>query len=172
MIWTTAMSVECKCFGNWLDSKGRRRAAMPVVFTSVLPHQPQASDPRPMAWLGDVVYRISQTPQVWLDHVVFEEAGALVYNWNAVEELFPEGLLDDMFEAYCRLLQRLADEAESWQESWPETASKLLPPAQLEQRAAVNATGRRHRPDCSTPCLQRRYPSDRCNRRWFLRDGP
>ena len=89
-----------------------------------------------MAWLGDVVYMISQTPQVWLDQVVFEEAGALVYSWDAVEELFPEGLLDDMFEAYCGLLRRLADEAESWQESWPETARKLVPPRQIEQRVS------------------------------------
>jgi amino acid adenylation domain-containing protein len=116
------------------------RAAMPVVFTSILPHQSQARDARPMAWLGEVVYRISQTPQVWLDHIVYEEAGALVYHWNAVEELFPEGLLDDLFDAYCRLLQRLADEEETWQDSWPETARTLLSPAQLAQRALVNAT--------------------------------
>jgi amino acid adenylation domain-containing protein len=115
-------------------------AAMPVVFTSVLPQGTQAGESRPMAWMGDVVYMISQTPQVWLDHVVFEEAGALVYNWDAVEELFPEELLDDMFEAYGRLLRRLADEGESWEESWPETARTLMPPRQIEQRVSVNAT--------------------------------
>jgi len=61
----------------------------------------------------------------------------LVFNWDGVEELFPEGLLDDMFEAYCRLLRRLADEEDVWQE----TRQQLVPvPAtQLKQRAAVNA---------------------------------
>jgi amino acid adenylation domain-containing protein len=116
------------------------RAAMPIVFTSILPHQTQASDQRPMAWLGEVVYRVSQTPQVWLDHVVAEEAGALVYSWNAVEELFPEKLLDDMFGAYYRLLQRLADDEECWQESRPESARQLLPPKQIEQRISINCT--------------------------------
>ena len=41
---------------------------------------------------------ITQTPQVWLDHQVIEDAGGLLFNWDAVEELFPPGLLDDMFE--------------------------------------------------------------------------
>jgi len=119
---------------------GTPRAEMPVVFTSALTHDTQSNDPNPMSWMGEVVYSITQTPQVWIDHQVFEEAGALVFNWDAVEELFPVGMLQAMFESYGLLLQRLADDEASWQETWPETAEKLVPSIHLEQRAAANTT--------------------------------
>jgi epothilone synthetase B len=112
-------------------------AIMPIVFTSLLSLGPRGFQPSlvDLSELGEVVYEITQTPQIWLDHQVFEEAGALVFNWDAVEELFPSGLLDDMFGAYCRLVQNLAEGL-----SWQETALQLIPPAQLEQRAAINST--------------------------------
>ncbi|HEY6324239.1 MAG TPA: condensation domain-containing protein, partial [Thermoanaerobaculia bacterium] len=78
--------------------------AMPVVFTSTLTMAGAPSAALP----GEAGYGISQTPQVLLDHQVGEHGGALVYNWDAVEELFPAGLLDAMFAAYGGLLERLA----------------------------------------------------------------
>ena len=48
-------------------------------------------------WLGKLNYNISQTPQVWLDHQVVEMDGCLCLFWDAVEELFYPGMLDDMF---------------------------------------------------------------------------
>ncbi|HEY9404139.1 MAG TPA: amino acid adenylation domain-containing protein, partial [Pyrinomonadaceae bacterium] len=114
-----------------------QRISMPVVFTSTLNLASSGrSGSGAGSQLGHVVYSISQTPQVWLDHQVHEQEGALVFNWDAVENLFPEGLLPDMFDAYCRLLQRLSVEEGSWRE----TAGHALPPAQLEQRVLVNAT--------------------------------
>jgi len=120
--------------------RGKPRAEMPVVFTSALTLDARSGDPNPMSWMGEVVYSITQTPQVWIDHQVFEEAGALVFNWDAVVELFPEGMVEGMFDSYCLFLKRLADDDKSWQETWPKTAEKLVPPAQLAQRAVVNAT--------------------------------
>ena len=93
-----------------------------------------------MSWMGDVVYSITQTPQVWIDHQVFEESGVLAFNWDVVDELFPEGLVGAMFDSYCRFLQCLADDEGSWQDTWPETVQTLVPPEQLEQRASINAT--------------------------------
>jgi non-ribosomal peptide synthetase component F len=78
----------------------------------------------------------SQTPQVWLDHQVVEHEGGLLLNWHAVEELFPEGVLDAMFEAYRGLLRALG-EAES---DWSAPVGSLLPLDQAEVRAKVNAT--------------------------------
>lgn len=121
---------------------GEPKAIMPVVFTSLLHHEIQVRDPRVMRWLGDVVYSNAQTPQVWLDTIAGEEMEALVFRWNAVEELFPPGLLNDMFEAYCLLLQDLANLEEPWQEPGSETALRLIPPAQVAHRASVNATDR------------------------------
>lgn len=118
----------------------RPGALMPVVFTSVLTQESSSSGHNPMRWMGETVFSIYQTPQVWLDHSVVEEDGALELIWNALEELFPENMLDDMFESYCAFLHRLADDESSWQETWHETAQKLLPAAQIEQRTSINAT--------------------------------
>jgi len=128
---------------------GIQSVAMPIVFTSILPHtsvrevsfletdisEGSISD---LTTLGDEIYSITQTPQVWLDHQVSEQNGALVFNWDVVEALFPSGMLEDMFDAYCCSLQRLADEEDAWQETTWQLVS--TPAYQLEQRAAINST--------------------------------
>ena len=113
-------------------------ALMPIVFTSLLDLGAQGfcSPTLSLGRLGKVVCSVTQTPQVWLDYQVLEENGALVINWDAVEEIFPPDLLDDMLAAYCCLLQRLADDDLSWQE----TRHTHVPQTQLAQRTAVNAT--------------------------------
>ncbi|MBW4428340.1 MAG: amino acid adenylation domain-containing protein [Nostoc desertorum CM1-VF14] len=112
------------------------KALMPVVFTSTLTLTEAGQNTDPFAPFGSVVYSITQTPQVWLDHQVYEEEETLVCNWDAVEELFPGGLLDDMFEAYYGFLFRLAND----ESAWLETRRQLLPNSQLELFAAINAT--------------------------------
>jgi amino acid adenylation domain-containing protein len=80
-----------------------------VVFTSALGHPGLDPDaPSPLAWLGQTVFAITQTPQVAMDHHVFEEGGALVASWDVVEALFPVGVVDAMVKAYGALLQALA----------------------------------------------------------------
>ncbi|MEE8524254.1 MAG: amino acid adenylation domain-containing protein [Thermoanaerobaculia bacterium] len=123
-----------------LRELSRRRGGtvtMPVVFTSTLAlGGPQEERPRSLTELGEVTYNITQTPQVWLDHQLGETAdGGLAYRWDAVEELFPPGLLDDMFAAYNQLLASLVEE-----EVWDEPALRLVPTAQLDQRHVVNDT--------------------------------
>ncbi|MDJ0795565.1 MAG: amino acid adenylation domain-containing protein [Calothrix sp. MO_167.B12] len=107
---------------------------MPIVFTSALDSIGSSQGLNSLSQLGEKVYSISQTPQVWLDHQVFEEDGILVFNWDALEAIFPEGLLQDMFDAYCQLLHNLANEPSIWTE-----ANNCLPPsAQLQQIASLN----------------------------------
>ncbi len=124
-----------------LAARGRVRpgAAMPIVFTSLLPRdkQPQSAQ---LSWLGKVVHSRGQTPQVWLDNVVVEENGELVINWMSVDALFPDGMIDSMFESYQRLLASLADSETSWNDMWPATVSRIIPAQQLEQRAQANET--------------------------------
>ncbi len=121
------------------QQSGNMGEVMPVVFTSILPDETR-SGPGPMAWMGPVTYEITQTPQLWLDHMAAEEAGSLVTNWDAVEELFPAGMLDDMFDAYCRLIDRLGDDDGAWHERRCEFQARLAPPGQLERRSSVNST--------------------------------
>ena len=117
-------------------TKGRMTGAlMPVVFTSTLTQNNSEKSSRNRNWQGEVVYSLSQTSQVYLDHQVSEINGALVYNWDTIDELFPSGMLDDMFHSYSSFLESLANEAE-----WQNSTRQLLPSAQLETLTQVNAT--------------------------------
>ncbi|MGI0485826.1 amino acid adenylation domain-containing protein [Pantanalinema rosaneae CENA516] len=116
--------------------KGLAPNAMPVIFTSTLGFAGMGQDTLTFSHFGELVYGISQASQAWMDIQVWEEQDTLSFNWDVVEELFPEGLIADMFESYCRLLNQLATSDASWTASHP----ALLPPAQLAQRQAVNAT--------------------------------
>jgi len=115
-------------------------AIMPVVFTSLLNLGEQNDGTTWVTRLGQRVYAIAQTPQVYLDFVVQEEKGSLLIIWDAVEEIFPAGMLDDMFGAFERLLQDLAADDSAWQRSLAENARRLIPPAQMALREAANNT--------------------------------
>jgi pyochelin synthetase len=115
-------------------------AIMPVVFTSLLNLGEQDDGATWLSRFGRCVYGITQTPQVYLDFMVYEEKGALQINWDAVEELFPAGLLDDMFEAFQRLLQDLAADDSAWERTVADNARRLIPEAQMALRQAANNT--------------------------------
>jgi len=115
---------------------GMVEATMPVVFTSTIGIADALPQPSCQVY-AERVWGITQTPQVWLDHQVLEEGGGLRLNWDAVEALFPAGLLDAMFEAYVGLLESLAAEDADWERPVP----SLLPANQAAVRACVNATG-------------------------------
>ena len=115
---------------------GKNRALMPVVFTSALMVGDIGKDTTFDGRQFRINYSISQTPQVLIDHQVYEHAGTVGVNWDVVEEAFPVGLLDDMFAAYCGLVGRLADDEALWQER----VVVRLPETQAQRRAAVNAT--------------------------------
>jgi hypothetical protein len=85
------------------------RAAMPVAFASLL-HLGSVENAARDPALGRRLETRVRTPQVWLDHQVYEEDGDLVLSWDAIDELFAPGLLDDLFGAYCGMLTRLAED--------------------------------------------------------------
>ncbi|MFE7659497.1 non-ribosomal peptide synthetase [Streptomyces celluloflavus] len=113
-------------------AQGAARAAMPVVFTSALGAPEGLSLGLPRSGLTRV-RGLSQTPQVWLDNQVYEMDGELHFDWDAVEELFPDGLLDDMFAAYAQLLTWLTES------DWHDPPPDLLPAGQRAVRDRVNA---------------------------------
>lgn len=110
--------------------RGSTQTMMPVVFTSALGAQtagyPQADFP-PSIW------GVSQTPQVWIDHQVFERDGELHFNWDVVEALFPAGTIDEMFAAYGDLLRELSE-----RENWDAVIQPALPAHQQAIRHEVN----------------------------------
>ncbi|WP_027659500.1 non-ribosomal peptide synthetase [Salinispora fenicalii] len=115
--------------------QGPEAALFPIVFTSAIGIS-DAGSAAGDAPLGELGYGISQTPQVWIDCQNIERDGGLVSNWDVREEVFPPGLVADMFAAYERLLHRLAiDDA-----AWTGTGYPEPPRAQLDRRAEVNRT--------------------------------
>ena len=112
---------------------GTGSVTAPVVFTSARDQGEVRTD-----WLGEPAYAVSQTPQVWLDHQVYERDGEQWLSWDAVVELFPDGLIEDMFDAYRGLLRRLAadrDVQRAWSGPQP-----LVPGGQLDVVDRANAT--------------------------------
>ena len=120
--------------------RGHSAARMPLVFTSLLNLSGQGltSLYTSLARLGTLMFSITQTPQVWIDHQLHEEDGALVMNWDALDELFPPGLVDDMIASYVDLLGRLAAGEQAWQAHHP----LELPPGQIEVAHQTNQTER------------------------------
>ncbi len=92
---------------------GATRAKMPVVFTSALV---VPIPTRKSAFPITPIYRdgVTQTSQVWLDCGVWEDDHVLLCNWDVVLELYPAGLIEEMFAAYCALTRRLADDDAAW----------------------------------------------------------
>ncbi|WP_275107065.1 amino acid adenylation domain-containing protein [Nocardia arthritidis] len=84
----------------------------PVVFTSGV-GLGQAEYPA-ARWLGTEVFGVSQTPQVVLDHIVWDEAGGLRIAWDAVVEVLPAEFVAGMLAAYVRLLRRLSADEKAW----------------------------------------------------------
>jgi yersiniabactin nonribosomal peptide synthetase len=109
------------------------QAAAPVVFTSAL-SLGELFDTRVRRAFGAPAFTMSQTPGVWLDCQVTEREGGLYVNWDAVEELFCEGVLGAMFGAFEWLLGWLADVGSEWSGRVP----GLLPESQRVVRVGVN----------------------------------
>ena len=115
------------------------QVTMPVVFTSALPldsdHGREIGDDSLFNGIEDG-YAISQTPQVWIDHVASEEDSQLILSWDAIESIFPAGMLDDMFDAYVTTVSALADSDELLHAP----RIDLLPERQRAVRVDSNAT--------------------------------
>ncbi|MFJ7244209.1 amino acid adenylation domain-containing protein [Kitasatospora sp. NPDC098652] len=123
---------------------GTGLASMPVVFTSTIGFSAQDASGEGGGALtaltglgrsGRLASSSVRTPQVWLDHQALEEAGELVLNWDVVEEVFPDGVVDAMWEAYRELVRELCGEG-----AWRRPAAVPVPATDLALRRAVNAT--------------------------------
>lgn len=115
----------------------RNAAIMPIVFTSGLGIK-QGENNENEDYFGEMVYGLSQTPQVWIDHQVTEQNGYLVLTWDAVQDIFPAGVLDEMFKAYVSLLEMISTDKESWQRE----SSNLIQIPNMENRLKANSTNK------------------------------
>lgn len=117
------------------DRKYSASSSMPIVFTSAIGIGDFSNVDTKLN--GTLVYHITQTPQVWLDHQVYEDNGDLVLTWDAVEDLFPEELLDSLVQAQEKLLLELSSG-----KLWNSKKCIPLPPTQSTKRIKVNSTNK------------------------------
>jgi len=107
---------------------GRTGFIAPFVFACNIDYPLETALSRTA--FGDISYMVSQTPQVWIDFQTYIKDDALILCWDAVDEIFPEGLLDDMFSALSRLIHSL-----SCKDNWNKIHD-VLPQKQVKQRKA------------------------------------
>lgn len=88
----------------------------PIVFNSLLGGGVNKLDKNfPPEIKPAIDYFYMETPQVELDHQVFEDhEGNLVCNWDFVKNCFPEKMVETMFNVYVNLLEQLADDHSFW----------------------------------------------------------
>ncbi|ECA1950217.1 amino acid adenylation domain-containing protein [Salmonella enterica subsp. enterica serovar Virchow] len=106
----------------------------PVVFTSNLGRSLYGS--RAESALGEPEWGISQTPQVWIDHLAFGHQGEVWLQWDSNDALFPPALVETLFDVYCRLINQLCDDETAWQKPFAD----MMPARQRAIRERVNAT--------------------------------
>ena len=111
---------------------------LPFVFTCAIdmadPNQKNKQDHR--LFDQSPIYEIGQTPQVFLDHVVFEDNQHLSSMWMYVENLFPPNMIIEMHQIFIDLLQKLALS----NDMWDTLVSVSLPTSQQDRRLIFNQT--------------------------------
>jgi len=118
-----------------LEKGGDTSAVMPVVFTGALSLEGGLGVSEE-TFFGGRAFKVTQTPQVYLDNQVYEEGGELVISWDAVDSLFPGETVGEMFAAYTSLVEALVDGHGAWEAD----GGALIPRHQLARRVAVNDT--------------------------------
>jgi amino acid adenylation domain-containing protein len=96
----------------------------PVVVTSILEDEgnPTEQEAAYKALTNpDRQENFVRTSQVWLDHQLILVQGLLCINWTVVKELFPTGMIEDMFTDYISRLEYILElsDATSFKEALP-----------------------------------------------------
>lgn len=108
----------------------------PVVFTSALGLSKDGNDLGDPSVFGEVGYSSSQTPQVWLDSQVMTKNGDMVVAWDALNTIFPQGVIASMFETYTHLIENAVEETSFWES----TLDDLRPADQRKTQKTANQT--------------------------------
>ena len=110
---------------------GREAALMPIVFTSAIGLGKNNRLKGRFKGHG-----ITQTPQVFIDCQAMDDANGLQVNWDVRQGVFPEKMVDDMFDTFEQLLRSLASKDQAWDLDDP----VRLPAWQQLERDTANAT--------------------------------
>ena len=111
--------------------RGREAALMPIVFTSAIGLT--KSNQLKGKFKG---HGITQTPQVFIDCQAMDDSNGLQVNWDVRQGVFPEQMVDDMFDTFEELLRSLATTDQIWDKDEVVT----LPAWQQIERHQINET--------------------------------
>ncbi len=78
---------------------------IPFVFTSMLNNIGKEEGEN---WLAQTNYQLTQTPQILIDHQVFEKNDELYLKFDYIPELFDEMELANLFQTYFNVLSRMS----------------------------------------------------------------
>lgn len=84
--------------------------------------------------LGTSGWGCTQSPTTWLALHAFVSEGGIILQWDSLDALFPDDMIDDMFTAYIKLVTELCQSSGLWNQS----LSDLLPAEQLRVRSRLN----------------------------------
>ncbi|ACL21978.1 amino acid adenylation domain protein [Desulfitobacterium hafniense DCB-2] len=122
-----------------MTKERKKNIIIPVVFTSTagIAGKEDATVRR------SIRYKISQTPQVYLDCQVADENGGAKINWDVRDGVFEEPVISDMFESFSRLISSLC---EPEQQVLADYFPVELPLGTREVRNITNSTAREYPP--------------------------
>lgn len=118
-----------------LTKERKKNVIIPVVFTSTvgLAGENDATVRR------TIEYKISQTPQVYIDCQVSDENGGAKINWDVREGVFEEHMINDMFESFSGLIFSICKDS---QKVFSGIHPAVLPQAVSAVRKRVNNTSK------------------------------
>ncbi|MFJ9742392.1 amino acid adenylation domain-containing protein [Streptomyces sp. NPDC101166] len=124
--------------GRMLNQRrGESGNPVPFVFSSGLDLVDGITDGFRLGLPGAaLVYSAISTPEVLLDHQVYEQSGDLVCNFDHDPTAFPPGLVDDLAAYHRQRLLGLAADPRAWTRNEPAP----LPDDQLSDRRRANDT--------------------------------
>ncbi len=105
--------------------------SMPIVYTSAIGLAGAGTPLR-----GEFRGGISQTPQTFIDCQVMDGEFGLQVNWDYREGVFPENVLDEMFQTFESHLQNIAKK----DSDWSSTMDVDLPARDAAEQAEANHT--------------------------------
>lgn len=104
----------------------------PVVFTSGIGSEKITQN----MFFDNVIYSSSTTPQVFMDHQVFEIGEDVLISWDVLEGIYAGNNAEVMFEVYIRLLSNASSDRVFWETK----VSDLRPHSQVRIHEKVNQT--------------------------------
>ena len=123
---------------------GTPRVSIPVIFTGAMGVSGSYSM-ADQASYGERVFTLSQTPQIWMDLQIREVDLGIEVALDAVEEIFPPGVVDGLFETIGSTIRFLS--RNSWENPLGGSDGEVKPIADTSYNCLGNNEGKTlHKP--------------------------